>query len=365
MPSLATRLLAPSVIGTELLLDKEILGAILISLRVDQNWIDILSMLRRVHSIWNHVARLICPELIPDNPRTFNQGEKETWLSNFYREQERVQHRIREQREGPQLAFVNIARNVFDNIRSYPANLNILIEALLLLNGSTPLSTEEDALGTEFFAGNSHNNTLYSILSRHALRPNPYAAQDHVGQRQEHIEATSRSDKVLKLGFSIFATLTQIPRSCPQHIQTLLDSLLVLTSARPPKEKYEEDWQLTLKTAQILRANLYKSECKDLKILGTKGEETLQAFVSTCLIPYGSEPTDQPFTTWPDIRDELTLNIYGILRNLLRLQFPFRHEEEDDLYTNIALSLTDSTQSEKLVIYFLSFLHLMPNLDKE
>jgi len=35
------------------------------------------------------------------------------------------------------------------------------------------------------------------------------------------------------------------------------------------------------------------------------------------------------------------------------------------LFTNIALSLTDSTQSDKLVIYFLSFLHLMPNLDKE
>ena len=85
MPSLYKRPSAPSVIGTEMLPDIEILGAILISLRVDQNWIDTLSMLRRVHSTWNHVARLICPEFIPDNPRTFDQGEKETWLSNFYR----------------------------------------------------------------------------------------------------------------------------------------------------------------------------------------------------------------------------------------------------------------------------------------
>ena len=76
MPSLATRLLAPSVIGTELLLDKEILGAILISLRADQNWIDNLNMLRRVHSSWNHVARLICPELIPVNPRTFTLAQQ-------------------------------------------------------------------------------------------------------------------------------------------------------------------------------------------------------------------------------------------------------------------------------------------------
>jgi len=171
---------------------------------------------------------------------------------------------------------------------------------------------------------------------------------------------------VLNLGSSIFATLTQRPHSCPQHIQTILDSLYVLTSARQPNDKHEEDWQLTLKTAQILRANLHKSECKDLKILGTKGEESIQTFVSTCLISYDSSETmDQSFTGWPAIRDELTSNIYGIIRNLLRLQFTFRHDEEDDLFTNIALSLTDSTQSDKLVIYFLSFLHLMPNLDKE
>ena len=67
---------------------------------------------------------------------------------------------------------------------------------------------------------------------------------------------------------------------------------------------------------------------------------------------------------WLDIRDELTLNIYGIIRNLLRLQIPLRHEKEEILYANIALSLTDSTQSDKLVIYFLSFLHLMPNVDE-
>ena len=153
MPSIYVRPSAPSVIGTEILLDKEILGAILISLRADQNWIDTLSMLRRVHSFWNLAARLICPELIPDNPRMFYQGEKETWLSDFLREQELVQHRIRERREDPQLAFANIARNVFDDIRSYPANLNILIDALLLLNGSIPLSMEEDPLDTEFFEG--------------------------------------------------------------------------------------------------------------------------------------------------------------------------------------------------------------------
>ena len=322
-------------------------------------------MLRRVHSFWNHVARLICPELIPDNPRMFNQGEKETWLSDFHREQELVQHRTRERREGPQLAFANIARNVFDDIRSYPANLNILIDALLLLNGSIPLSSDEDIRDTESSVGNTHYNTLYSTLSRHVLRPNPYAAQDLEGQCQEQIEATPRSNKVLVLGSNILAALIQFPRFCPQHIQTLLDSLYVLTSARPPKEKNEEDWQFTLKTAQILRVTLHKSECMDIETLGIKGEESLLAFVSNCLILYDrSEPIDQPFMAWLDIRDELTLYIYGIIRNLLRLQIPPRHEIEETLYTNTALSLTDSTQSDKLVLYFLSFLHRMPNLDE-
>ena len=160
--------------------------------------------------------------------------------------------------------------------------------------------------------GNSHNNALYSILSRHVLRPNPYAAQNLEGQRQEHIEVTPRSDKALNLGTSIFATLTQYPHSCPQHIQTLLDALHVLTLARHPNDKHEEDWQLTLKTAQILRANLHKSVSKDLKILGAKGEESLQTFVSTCLISHESPETmEQSFTGWSAIRDELTSNIYG------------------------------------------------------
>ena len=97
---------------------------------------------------------------------------------------------------------------------------------------------------------------------------------------------TPRAAKVLNLGTSIIATLTQYPHCCPQHLQTLLDSLHILTSARHPNDKYEEDWQLTLKTAQILRANLHNFESKDLKILGAWGEESLQTFVLTYLISH-------------------------------------------------------------------------------
>jgi len=64
-----------------MLLDKEILEAILVSQIADQNWIDTLSMLRRVHSSWNHVARSICPELISDTPRTPNQEEEAVFFT--------------------------------------------------------------------------------------------------------------------------------------------------------------------------------------------------------------------------------------------------------------------------------------------
>jgi len=88
MPSPHKRTDPPSKIGTATLLDKKILEAILVSQKADQKWIDTLSMLRRVHSIWNLVARSICPEFTSDTPRTLNQEEKETWHSTFHRGQE-------------------------------------------------------------------------------------------------------------------------------------------------------------------------------------------------------------------------------------------------------------------------------------
>jgi len=105
MPSPYKRPDPPSKIGSAILLDKEILEAILVSQKADQNWIDTLSMLRRVHSTWNHVARSICPELISGTPRTPNQEKEETWLSTFHREQGKAQDRIRKRRDRPQPVF--------------------------------------------------------------------------------------------------------------------------------------------------------------------------------------------------------------------------------------------------------------------
>jgi len=112
-----------------------------------------------------------------------------------------------------------------------------MIEAMISLKLSIPPITDEVEYETELFVGNSHTNALYSILSRRVLRPTPYAAQNLGGQIQEHIEVTPRAAKVLNLGTRIIATLTQYPHCCPQHLQILLTSLQIITSATPMRNR--------------------------------------------------------------------------------------------------------------------------------
>jgi len=236
---------------------------------------------------------------------------------------------------------------------------------MISLKWSINQTTDEVDDETELFVGNSHTNALYSTLSRHTLRPTPYAAQNLGGQIQEHIAVTPRAAKVLNLGTRIMVTLTQYTHCCSQHLQILLNSLQILTSARHPNEKQEKDWLLTLQTAQILRINLRKFDSKDLIALGAKGEESLLTFVRTHLISHGSRwMIKQSFKAWSDVRARLTMNLYGIIRELLGLQFKFDLFHEDMLQV-IADSLTDITQSDKLVLYGLHFLHFMPNLNME
>jgi len=94
MPSSKRLTDPPSKIGTSTLLEKDILEVILVTQHADQKWIDTLSMLRRVHSIWNHVARSIYPEFTNDIPQALIPEEKKTWRSTFYREKEKAQERI-------------------------------------------------------------------------------------------------------------------------------------------------------------------------------------------------------------------------------------------------------------------------------
>ena len=93
---------------------------------------------------------------------------------------------------------------------------------------------------------------------------------------------------MLDLDALIIDTLSQFTHCCPLSIQILLDSLQILTADRPPIQKQEKDWQLTKRTAHILRTNLREFDRKDLIALGAKGVDSLTTFVQTHLISNGS-----------------------------------------------------------------------------
>jgi len=80
------------------------------------------------------------------------------------------------------------------------------------LHWHTPHFATEDNFESErtLFASDTHANTLCSTLSRHILRPTPYAAQDLNSQIQEHIAATPRATKVLDFGTRILTILARI-----------------------------------------------------------------------------------------------------------------------------------------------------------
>jgi len=59
----------PTEIGTSTLLNAEILETILTTQCADQKWIDILSMIRRVHSTWHTVVRSVYPEFVTHSSR--------------------------------------------------------------------------------------------------------------------------------------------------------------------------------------------------------------------------------------------------------------------------------------------------------
>jgi len=162
---------------------------------------DILSMSRRVNSTWNHVARSIYTEFTTHPFREPIPEGEETWRSTFFRDKEKAHERIRSRREQTDTVFSHVASNVLNILQTYPATLDILVKAMNTLHGQTPIFTpEDDVLGRKLFASDTHANTLYSALSRHTLRPTPYAAQDLLSQIREHMAATPRATRVLGLG---------------------------------------------------------------------------------------------------------------------------------------------------------------------
>jgi len=159
--------------GTATLLDKDILEVILCTQRADQKWIDILNMLRRVHSIWNHVAQVIFPELTKNIFRTQSLEDEKSWRFTFHREKLMAGERIGSLREPTDPSTTPRVRKLLDVLKTYPATLDIQIEAMRTLQRRTSHITKQDNYELAYFASRSHVTALYSALSRHILRPNP------------------------------------------------------------------------------------------------------------------------------------------------------------------------------------------------
>jgi len=209
----------------------------------------------------------------------------------------------------------------------------------------------------ELFAGSAHANTLYSTLSRHTLRPTPYAAQDLNSQIQEQIAATPRAVRVLDLGTRIIDTLGKFNHRCPSAILTLLDSLRILTAGRTPNKKQEKDWKLTHQTARILSMNLRKFDSTDLIALGGNGLDSLKIFVQAHLISQGSRwMKKRTFAAWSAIQESLTTNLYNIITELLRIQSRRDILHHTDMLQAIADSIEDITQTDDVMMYGLSIL---------
>jgi len=245
------------------------------------------------------------------------------------------------------LVFTHIARNVFEILLTYPATLDILAEAMTTLHMQTPLLTQEDRLERELFAGSAHANTL----SRHTLGPTPYAAQDLNSQIREQLAVTPPAIRVLGLGTMIIDALGQFNHRCPAAIPTLVDSLWMLTAGRSPSKKQAKDWQLTNNTAHILSMNLRESESTDLTALGVKGLDSLIAFVQTHLISHRSRwMHEKTRTSWSAVQERLTLNLYGIIKELLRIQNRRDTLHHIDMLQAIADSFKDITQEDRVII---------------
>ena len=315
MPISKQKIDPPSRVDTSTLLDKDILEIILCTQQAEQRWIDTLSMLRRVHSIWNYVARSIYPDFTDDIPGTRTLEEENSWRSAFHRERKKARDRISCLREPTDPSATPRVRNILDVLRTYPATLDIQVEVMRAFQWRISPITEKDNYELEH-AGRSYVITLYSTLSRHILRPNPYAAQDLNSQIQEHTTATPRSTRALCLGNLILESLEKLHHHCPTALPILLDSLLVLTAGRTPRKKLGQDWMLTKQAAFILLMNLRGMYREDLVRLGANTIETLKTFVPSHLISQGCRwMKTKAYVVWSGVQESLTMHTAGTVFN--------------------------------------------------
>ena len=141
----------PSEIGTSTLLDPEILETILTRQYADHKWIS----------------------------RELIQGEGDTWRATFFRDRDNAQAMIRYLRKDTATDPWPVMSNILNIIQIFPSSPTILEEAMHALCMLTPpWRTGNDVLGWYLLGAETLANTLYSTLSRHALRSTPYSRSE-------------------------------------------------------------------------------------------------------------------------------------------------------------------------------------------
>jgi len=343
---------SPTEIGTSTLLNAEILETILTTQYADQKWIDILSMIRRVHSTWHTVVRSIYPEFVTHSSRELIQGGGEAWRATFFRDQENAQATIRLQREDTKVDPWDAISNILNIIQTYPASPNILGEAMPALCIQTPpWRSGNEVLRWYLLGAETLANTLYSTLSRHTLRPTPYSTQDLPSQIREHIAATPRATIVRELGLWTLKTLGKVKHCCPSAILTLLDSLRVLTAGRAPWEKEYQYWIHTGFTASLLAMHLRGMASDDLIKLGKRGLDDLLFFIQTHLIAQGGRGLrKRVYVGWKAVQETLTIHLYDAITDLLRIQSRHDTLHLPGMLQAIADSIADNTLSEDCTV---------------
>ena len=94
-------------------------------------WIDVLSMIRRVHSTWNIVVRSLYPDFDIHPSRELVQGAGETWRATFFRDRDNAQVTIRHLQDDATTDPWPVISNILNIIQTYPASPIILGEAML------------------------------------------------------------------------------------------------------------------------------------------------------------------------------------------------------------------------------------------
>jgi len=118
---------------------------------------------------------------------------------------------------------------------------------------------------------------------------------------------------------------------------------------------------LTNQAAFILLMNLRGMYSEDLIRLGGNTIETLKTFVQSHLISQGSRwMKRKAYAAWSGVQESLTMILYDIIIELLRIQSRQDTLHQEEMLQAIADSMGDTTQTEDVTVHGFS---ILPKLD--